>query len=130
MTNLGLLDLFCKPKKISEVDTENNNTSTIDKISVEERLNYLDKKYIKIKKNEIVLQGTDCYCSYDGLKWIVAKDNNNYLIYTDFREDGDFVYLITSGYCGYLCNSLDELRNLSVKEIEGEAYNIYMSFAR
>jgi len=128
--NLGLLDLFRKTKKISEDNMKNNHTSTIDKISIEERLNYLGTKYIKIKKSEIVLQGTDCYCSYDGLEWIVAKKDNSYWIYTEFREDKDFVYLITSGYCDHLCDSLDELRNLLVKEIEGKAYNIYMSWAR
>ena len=114
-----------KEKALPKADTEKKQ------LSIEETLNYLGEKYIKVTKNEIILRGTDCYCRSEGLKWAVAKGNDGgYWIYTAFREDSDFVYLMTDGSNGYLCGSLEELRNLSVKEIEGHAYNIYMTFAR
>lgn len=118
--------MFFKKKKESEKDSKNSK-----QINVEVRLNYLGRKYIKIKKEEVIVRGNDCYCSsYDFLKWIIAKYRDSYCLFTDYREDKDYIYLITDGYFGLLCDTLEELRNLTVKEIEGKAYNIYMTSAR
>lgn len=111
-------------RKEKKKDPKNN-----EKNNVEEMLNYLDEKYIKIKKKEVIIRGNDCYCSSDGLKWIVAKYKDSYCLFIGYYENKENIYLSTDGYYGLLCNTLEELRNLTVKEIEGHAYNIYMSFA-
>lgn len=107
-------------KKDSKKNEKNNE---------EELLKHLYDNCIKIRKKEVIIRGNDCYC-YDNLKWIVAKYKDDYCVFIGYFEDNEFIYFPTDEPFGFLCNTLEELRNLTVKEIESKVYTIYMTFSR
>lgn len=93
--------------------------------------------YKKIKKSLILMKGEDCYCRNEGMSWVVTKDNSSaeiimYVGWITFDEhtDTEFAYISADCYIGTVAKSLEEFRNMTIKDIEATAYNIYMTFAR
>lgn len=94
--------------------------------------------YKRIRKDSILMKGYYCKSRYDGiLNWLIEQDSESGDIgmYTGFAcdysdLDFEYTYISSDFYYGRIAKSLEDFRKLTINEIEGKAYNIYMTFAR
>ncbi|MBQ8824425.1 MAG: hypothetical protein IJZ64_04250 [Ruminococcus sp.] len=94
------------------------------------------KSYIEVKEQNIILTGVT-HSPWGKHKFIVYLDENNsernrinVRVSTDYYEVKKGVYECCIYYDRGLCNTIDEFRNITIGEIERQAYGSYMDGAR
>ena len=86
--------------------------------------------YFEVKLEDIILSGKTHY-PWGSEKYMVYINNQKLIrVNTFYREIAEGVYSCCEEYDRPLCNSIDELREMTMSAIEKQAYGSYMDGAR
>lgn len=82
-----------------------------------------------VKAEDIVMEG-QTFPPYGNYLFTVYRNGDSFRVNTEnyIAEDGSLI--CNSHYDRRLCGSVEELRNMTFRQIEGQAYGAYMDGAR
>ena len=82
-----------------------------------------------VKAEDIVMEG-QTFPPYGNYMFTVYRDGDSFRVNTDNYIAADGSLICNSHYDRRLCGSVEELRNMTFHQIEGQAYGAYMDGAR
>lgn len=89
--------------------------------------------YIEIEKENIILEGIthEQYGEQWFIIYIDENDKRNRIhVNTDYWETEEGIYKCHASYDRSLCNTIEEYREMTIWEIERQAYGSWMDGAR